>query len=348
MIDLPQPLTPADCDLRDFQYMELDVRVLRDSRFGAQVSGDAFRAGVMLWCAAWHQVPAGSLKDDDIDLANLAGYGRFAKEWRKVREEALTNFVKCSDGRLYHTEVAKKALGAWNAKLRHHYDRARDRLRKANKARVAAGLAELPEFTFDQWNDLRLSNDIPMEKAEASAGIPPISPPPSAGIPPENALKGNGKGTERERNGDSYSVPDGTGGTPPSPPPPAPPAPKTAKVLTPAEQEKSALWAWFKTRLVEQGTSPDVKAAGMLAGGLAQKYGNDVFLESARVAMTAEPGNLHTYFVGLCETAVGKRPGLKRTTGLSDADRIAANAQADEEAKRLLFGAKSTGEVIDV
>jgi hypothetical protein len=28
---VPAPLTPVDCDLRDFQYMELDVRRLRDS-----------------------------------------------------------------------------------------------------------------------------------------------------------------------------------------------------------------------------------------------------------------------------------------------------------------------------
>lgn len=41
----PAPLTAAEVDLRDFQYMELDVRVLRDSRFAAQVVGDAFHAG---------------------------------------------------------------------------------------------------------------------------------------------------------------------------------------------------------------------------------------------------------------------------------------------------------------
>jgi hypothetical protein len=83
--------------------MELDVRRLRDSEFAAGVTGEAFRAGVLLWCAAWHQVPAASLPDNDTELANLAGYGRVVKEWRKVREQALTGFVKCSDGRLYHT-----------------------------------------------------------------------------------------------------------------------------------------------------------------------------------------------------------------------------------------------------
>lgn len=211
-IQHPEPLVPAEVDLRDFQYMELDVRTLRDSRFAAQVTGDAFRAGVLLWCAAWHQVPAGSVPDDDVELANLAGYGRFIKEWRKVRAEALTQFVKCSDGRLYHETVAEKAAAAWQSRLQHHYDRARDRLRKANKAREAKSLPPLPDITFEQWNSARLSAGIPPEKAEAFQELPA-----------ENALKGRGngegEGTERE-----------TSLIPPVPPAPPPPAESTVDV----------------------------------------------------------------------------------------------------------------------
>lgn len=229
--ELPDPMVPAEVDLRDFQYMELDVRLLRDSRFGAEVSGDAFRAGVMLWCASWHQVPAGSIPDDDIELANLAGYGRFVKEWKKERAQALQGFVRCSDGRLYHQTVCKKAAQAWESKLRHHYDRARDRLRKANKARVAAGQAELPELSFEVWNSQRIGAGVPMEKAEASAGIPQNVQPTKSGIPPENALRGNGEGTEKERNGDSLcseaiasgaAAPPATTTAAPAPPSPPP------------------------------------------------------------------------------------------------------------------------------
>ena len=217
--DLPAPLVPADVDLRDFQYMELDVRTLRDSRFSAQVSGDAFRAGVLLWCSAWHQVPAGSLPDDDVELANLAGYGRFIKEWRKVRDEALTQFLKCSDGRLYHETVCEKALAAWKAKLQHNYDRARDRLRKANKVREVKQLPPLADLTFEQWNSNRIACGVPPERAEAFRELPA-----------ENALKGNGEGTEKERNreGDSLSsVPDGTGAAAPTQP--SIPKPATAE-----------------------------------------------------------------------------------------------------------------------
>jgi hypothetical protein len=219
---LPDPLVSAEVDLRDFPDMMLDVRKLRDSRFGAEVSADAFRAGVMLWCAAWHQVPCGSVPDDDIELANLAGYGRFVKEWKKSRAQALQGFVKCCDGRLYHETVSAKANAAWIKRLEHYYERARDRLRKANKDRSAKGLALIPEITFDAWNAQRLATGIPMEKADASAGIPPPAPPTDPGIPPETALKG--EGTERERERESIKPP----AAPPPPPLPAAPTPAVA------------------------------------------------------------------------------------------------------------------------
>lgn len=229
--ELPEPLVPAEVNLRDFQYMELDVGKLRDSRFSAQVSGDAFRAGVLLWCAAWHQVPAGSLPDDDIELANLAGYGRFWKEWKKVREEALQGFVKCSDGRLYHKVVCEKAAAAWNSKLRHHYDRACDRLRKLNKKRSTEGQQLLPELTFEAWNAQRTATGIPMERADASAGIPQNAPPESTGIPPENPLRGNGEG---EGEGNKPPVPPeaaGTGAVESDPPEAAGAAPTPAGLI---------------------------------------------------------------------------------------------------------------------
>lgn len=113
------PLVDARVDLRDFPFMPLDAARLRDSDLAATASGDAFRAAVLLWCAAWHQVPAASLPDDDAVLAVLAGYGRGAAcvtAWREVRSVALRGFVLCSDGRLYHPVIAGKAAEAWKRK----------------------------------------------------------------------------------------------------------------------------------------------------------------------------------------------------------------------------------------
>ncbi len=125
-----EPLTRPDCDLRDFAFMPLDVLRLRDSGLAARATGDEFRAAVLLWCASWHQVPAASLPDDDVDLANLCGYGRAPKEWARVREGALRGWLHCSDGRLYHPTVAEKAREAWRSKLEQRWKTECARLKK--------------------------------------------------------------------------------------------------------------------------------------------------------------------------------------------------------------------------
>lgn len=134
------PFTAPEVDLRDFHYMPLDVVRLRDSDTAVMTSGDGFRAAVLLWCAAWHQLPAASLPDDDRLLANYAGFGRAVAAWMAIREEALRGFVKCSDGRLYHATIAEKAKEAWESKLqrRKRTEAARAARHVADKATVAA------------------------------------------------------------------------------------------------------------------------------------------------------------------------------------------------------------------
>lgn len=129
-----EPLTTLDVDLRDFAFMPLDVVRLRDSDLVAQASDAGFRAAVLLWCAAWHQVPAASLPDDERALAHLSGFGRDLKSWRAVRDEALRNFEKCSDGRLYHPIIAEKAKEAWQKKVAFQKRTAAARAAKAAKA----------------------------------------------------------------------------------------------------------------------------------------------------------------------------------------------------------------------
>lgn len=117
MADEPSPPLPADCDLRSFPYMPLDVVRLRDSDTAALPSAEGFRAAVLLWCASWHQIPAASLPNDDVALCRLAGYGRDAKTWKKARTAgALRGWALHSDGRLYHPVVAEKAREAWESR----------------------------------------------------------------------------------------------------------------------------------------------------------------------------------------------------------------------------------------
>jgi hypothetical protein len=134
---LMDPLVPAEVDLRNFTYMPLDVVRLRDSDLAGVEDAEVFRAAVMAWCAAWHQVPAASLPDDDAILARLTGYGRDLATWRRVREGgALRGFVRCSDGRLYHRVVAEKALEAWEKKARQSERTKRATDAAAERARI--------------------------------------------------------------------------------------------------------------------------------------------------------------------------------------------------------------------
>lgn len=111
---LPVPPVPADLDLRHFPRMDLDVVRLRDSAFMAHSTPEQFRGGVLLWCAAWHQVPAGSLPNDDHMLGRYAGYGGNSIGWRRVRAGAMHGFVLCADGRYYHPVVCEMAIKAGN------------------------------------------------------------------------------------------------------------------------------------------------------------------------------------------------------------------------------------------
>jgi hypothetical protein len=120
----PPPPIPSDVNLRDFRFMPLDVvqLQLQNSETWAMADGWTAKALVNLWTKAWHQVPAGSLPDNDDLLRTWAN----VLDWESVRDVALRGFIKCSDGRLYHRVICQKALDAWNE---------RKRFRRAAKAR---------------------------------------------------------------------------------------------------------------------------------------------------------------------------------------------------------------------
>lgn len=184
---LPEPLSPPDCDLRDFRWMKLDLVALFNSSFNAMVDDTAWRAGVTLWGKAWHQVPAGSLPDGDAELCSLAGFGRDLKTWKKIRAGALYGFIKCADGRLYHSYLCKMANDALAEKRVFEAKKAADRERKKG--------GKAPNSTIHD-------DKTPQDIRAASTGIPPETPPEipgrSNGIPLENAVEGEEKRRREE------------------------------------------------------------------------------------------------------------------------------------------------------
>lgn len=137
MKPLPDPPIGPEINVRHIPDMPLAVARLRTSDTAGLANGDEFRAAVLLWAAAWHQVPAGSVPQGDALLAHLAGFGRDVDAWLKVADNALRGFVLCSDGRYYHAVIIEKAIGALEAErdARAAADWRHERARKAARTR---------------------------------------------------------------------------------------------------------------------------------------------------------------------------------------------------------------------
>jgi hypothetical protein len=123
----PEPPVPAEVDLRDFAYMPLDVRRLLTSETWVLGRPEEKVAAINLWCEAWHQVPCGSLPDNERMLAHLSQVGA---GWKKLRDHAMRGWVLCSDGRWYHPVIVEKALESWAKKVAQ-----RQRTQRATQAR---------------------------------------------------------------------------------------------------------------------------------------------------------------------------------------------------------------------
>lgn len=146
MID---PVVPADVDCTDLDSFMLNVEKLMASELVAISSNEVIGAALLLWARAWKQKPAASLPDDE---RVLAAFSRMSvPRFRKVRDEVLRGFVKCSDGRLYHRTLGPEAIRAYNHKQKFLGKREADaeRLEKwRKKQREAKG--ETPNVTHSE------------------------------------------------------------------------------------------------------------------------------------------------------------------------------------------------------
>jgi uncharacterized protein YdaU (DUF1376 family) len=142
---LPDPPIDPEVDCTDLDSFMLNTERLLGSELVAMSSHAVIGAALLLWCRAWKQRPAASLPDDDKVLAGFASM--HISRWRKLREQILHGFVKCSDGRLYHPVLASDAAKAFAKKIRYrekvtqatNHKRV---MRKAKKARNSAIFGE--------------------------------------------------------------------------------------------------------------------------------------------------------------------------------------------------------------
>lgn len=199
MTDRPTPLTPPDCDLRDFSKIMIDVTRLFASTFNAKASRDplAWMIGHKLWYRSWHQVPAASLPNDEDELCYLAELGFDVKSFRKARALAMHGWIECSDGRLYHPVVAEAARVAWESKLRRRHGTECARIKKHNQ-RHGTNLVS-PDFDSFVASgcrpvDLAVPRDDALKSPVCPRGQPEVSPGTNSNVPRETPSKGEGEG----------------------------------------------------------------------------------------------------------------------------------------------------------
>lgn len=172
--------TPS-MDLTDFPFMPLYVERLKKSKAWLRCKREPELAFYMLnlWMRAWHEIPAGSIEDDDDVLADAAMCD--PRRWVKISGKVLEGWEKREDGRLHHSVVTEYAQEAWESKIAQ-----RQRTEAARQAKSQAKLQALSKPTTESVTE-SVTDTV-------------------------TASKGQGQGQgERES-----SAPDGAGGAPPT------------------------------------------------------------------------------------------------------------------------------------
>jgi hypothetical protein len=153
----------------------MPVDVAKVIAFAKTVTPEAFCAAMVLRCQAWHQVPAGSLPDDDDHhVAAMAGLADDA--WAPLRAQALTGFTLHSDGRLYHPGIAAKAITVLAENAKREQRKADDRRRAKLHYDRKTGKAPPKSHT-------ETSRDVGDRQHDATSAAPVPSPPPSPPAP---------------------------------------------------------------------------------------------------------------------------------------------------------------------
>lgn len=207
MLKLARAPVPGDLDLRYLPDMPLSVGILRDSGIASVGNPEVFRCAVLLWCAAWHQVPAGSLPSDAATLARLAGLGRDVRGWAELEADVLRGFAAGPDGLLYHRVVCERAVEVHNKMAKGRWRKACEQVRYRNKSKPEGQKEALPIEPIPVIYDWSSAGEEPVS-AVLSAGNSDNSSGNSGGVPAETPKSpprvrrssgGNsGKGKERK------------------------------------------------------------------------------------------------------------------------------------------------------
>jgi hypothetical protein len=180
------------------EWVEWHLHRFLSSRFVAYALSEGRRAdiatAVILWSESYRQDPAGTLPDDDVELAALARFASVA-DWRAVREGVLYGWEPClvehadgheRPGRLGHAVIAEIARASYSRKRGKAVAREGAALavvRSRVKARLIAmrrvSLAEskqvvLTVATFLHESKLWVTDDNIIAALESECGVPRV------------------------------------------------------------------------------------------------------------------------------------------------------------------------------
>jgi hypothetical protein len=139
--------------LRGHDYFPLYFDRLRKSKWWRRASDTARARNVMLWGEAYKAQPAGSLPDDDDELAEAAGYGMDVDAFLAVKDEILAPWILCADGRWYHPTTCEVVLGVWDKATSKRRDDAKRKRDQRDRARGVT--AENGNVTCDMTSGAR-------------------------------------------------------------------------------------------------------------------------------------------------------------------------------------------------
>ena len=167
-MSLPEPMIPAGCYMAGNEWFPFYFDRLRKSKWWRRASDTARARNVMMWGEAFKSTPAGSLPDDDDELAEAAGYGMDIDAFLAVKAEIMAPWTLCSDGRWYHPTVCEVVLDTWEKTSDR---RRRDAERKARqRAEVRGHAPHVGNVTVktepvppDNSNVPRDNGDVPAE-----------------------------------------------------------------------------------------------------------------------------------------------------------------------------------------
>lgn len=113
MSSLPAPLVPLECNMAGNDWFPFYFQRVRKSKWWRRASDLARARNIMLWGEAYQSTPAGSMPDDDDDLAEAAGFGMDIDAFLAVKDEIMSPWTMCSDGRWYHPTLCEVVMEAW-------------------------------------------------------------------------------------------------------------------------------------------------------------------------------------------------------------------------------------------